>query len=421
MSVPFKGKTSVAALVSKLAGEETPLSAMIEIADRCNEKCVHCYQVQGQKGEMTTEEIFGVLDELAEMGVLFLTISGGEATLRKDFLDIVAYARKKKFAVKLFTNGLKVTRELASKLGELAVQEVQISLYSSHANVHDWVTNVPGSWEKTTAAARYLVDAGVKVVLKTPVMRINEDDTDEFIALCEEIGTDYMFDPGELMPREDGARAPQALSRSAVASMRLRKNPRLVPNAKAEFRAPRLEASPCGACKSIHIEANGELRPCTALTLPIGHARDGVQKSWRDNEEAVFIRSLRWKDILGCRDCDLHPYCVRCHQTSRVEGGDALAPYPSACRGALQRYARALGYDPESAGVLGPFREVQRGRLEMLPVRETERDRELRRRHAWIRATPSEATEPVVPGSTATLVRPGGIQRSEKVPLPVVP
>ena len=103
MSVPFKGKTSVAALVSKLAGEETPLSAMIEIADRCNEKCVHCYQVQGQKGEMTTEEIFGVLDELAEMGVLFLTISGGEATLRKDFLDIVAYARKKKFAVKLFT------------------------------------------------------------------------------------------------------------------------------------------------------------------------------------------------------------------------------------------------------------------------------------------------------------------------------
>ena len=179
MSVPFKGKTSVAALVSKLAGEETPLSAMIEIADRCNEKCVHCYQVQGQKGEMTTEEIFGVLDELAEMGVLFLTISGGEATLRKDFLDIVAYARKKKFAVKLFTNGLKVTRELASKLGELAVQEVQISLYSSHANVHDWVTNVPGSWEKTTAAARYLVDAGVKVVLKTPVMRINEDDTDD--------------------------------------------------------------------------------------------------------------------------------------------------------------------------------------------------------------------------------------------------
>ena len=62
-----------------------PLRAMIEIADRCNEVCVHCYQEQGLKGEMTTEQLESVIDQLAELGVLILTISGGEATLRKDF------------------------------------------------------------------------------------------------------------------------------------------------------------------------------------------------------------------------------------------------------------------------------------------------------------------------------------------------
>ena len=55
-----------------------PLRAMIEISDRCNEVCVHCYQEQGLKGEMSTEQVKRVMDELAELGVLVLTISGGE-------------------------------------------------------------------------------------------------------------------------------------------------------------------------------------------------------------------------------------------------------------------------------------------------------------------------------------------------------
>src|SRR4030095_7190721 len=95
-NVPYRRKTSAAGLVAKLRSDEhAPFSAMIEISDRCNEVCVHCYQIQGRKGEMSTEEIKTVLDELADMGVLFLTLSGGEPTLRKDFLDIVRHARER--------------------------------------------------------------------------------------------------------------------------------------------------------------------------------------------------------------------------------------------------------------------------------------------------------------------------------------
>ena len=131
-------RISAASVLHRIHGETgTPLGAMIEIADRCNEKCAHCYQIQGQKGELTTEQWKKILDELAEMGVLLLTISGGEATLRRDFLDLVAHARARRFAVKLFTNGLTMTREMAEQLAELADQEVQISVYSVRAEVHD--------------------------------------------------------------------------------------------------------------------------------------------------------------------------------------------------------------------------------------------------------------------------------------------
>ena len=78
-----------------------PLRAMLEISDRCNEVCVHCYQVQGQKGEMSTEQLKALIDELAAMGVLMLTISGGEATLRSDFIELLEHARAKAFAVRL--------------------------------------------------------------------------------------------------------------------------------------------------------------------------------------------------------------------------------------------------------------------------------------------------------------------------------
>jgi sulfatase maturation enzyme AslB (radical SAM superfamily) len=118
LPTPYRLKHSAADVVAaRAAAVGAPFSAMVEIADRCNEACVHCYQVQGEKGEIDTEQWERIFRELAELGVLFLTISGGEATLRKDFLHLVAYARRLRFAVKIFSNALKITPELASSAG----------------------------------------------------------------------------------------------------------------------------------------------------------------------------------------------------------------------------------------------------------------------------------------------------------------
>src|SRR5258706_12691882 len=85
-----------------------PLSVQIDLTYRCNERCVHCYLDHDDHGEMSTSEIKNLLDELASAGVFFLTLSGGEILLRKDFFEILEYAPKLTFWVKLNTNAILV-------------------------------------------------------------------------------------------------------------------------------------------------------------------------------------------------------------------------------------------------------------------------------------------------------------------------
>src|SRR5258705_13722617 len=83
-----------------------PLSVHMDVTYRCNERCVHCYLDHDDRGEMLTSEIKDILDQLAEAGVFFLTLSGGEPLVRKDLFEIIAHARSLLFNVKLKTNRL---------------------------------------------------------------------------------------------------------------------------------------------------------------------------------------------------------------------------------------------------------------------------------------------------------------------------
>lgn len=415
----FRQKSTAATVVAALRSDEhAPISAMIEIADRCNEVCVHCYQIQGQKGEMTTEELKSVIDQLADLGVVFLTITGGEPTLRHDFLEIVAHARKRKFAVKIFTNGLRVDREMAKKLAELAVQEVQISLYSHRAEVHDWVTRVPGSFDKTVAAARSLIDEGIAVVLKSPMMTFNAPEYDAWIDFVVGLGADYTMDP-HIDPREDGDRGTESFRVDDETYLRARRDARLGGEPEPASEPPatppekHLDKSLCGACSgNVHVEANGEIRPCTQMRVPLGNALvEGVRATWDAAEESRFIRHLTWADIHGCRDCDLQPYCSRCYASAQVEGGDALGPYLAACHEARLQFQLRHGRVPEvrETGVasrdprLGPYRQVGPGVFHPIEDVVTEADRAVGARFPWVR--PAEGASPAPSGSAS----PGGL------------
>jgi MoaA/NifB/PqqE/SkfB family radical SAM enzyme len=92
-----------------------PLSVHLDLTYRCNERCEHCYLEHDDKGEMTTAEIFDIFDQLADAGVFFLVLSGGEPLLRRDFFTILERARALLFNVKLKTNAVMIREAEAER------------------------------------------------------------------------------------------------------------------------------------------------------------------------------------------------------------------------------------------------------------------------------------------------------------------
>src|SRR5579863_1033662 len=120
----------IESLSQKALEAGVPFGVHIDLTWRCNERCIHCYLDHEDSAELTFDELRGVLDQLAEAGVFFLTFSGGEIFLRKDLEQIVAHARARSFDIKLKTNALLIGPEQAAWISRLGVHQVQVSIYS---------------------------------------------------------------------------------------------------------------------------------------------------------------------------------------------------------------------------------------------------------------------------------------------------
>src|SRR6267143_5428519 len=108
----------VAEMSNKALKMNIPLSVQLDLTYRCNERCIHCYLDHHDHGEMTTAEIKDLLDQMAGAGVFFLTVSGGEILMRRDFFEIFEYARRLMFSVKLKTNAVMIHAREADRISD---------------------------------------------------------------------------------------------------------------------------------------------------------------------------------------------------------------------------------------------------------------------------------------------------------------
>lgn len=148
------------------------LSATIEILNECNFCCEHCYHPQ-HNHKMNTDKVISLLEELKELGVLYLTLTGGEIFLHKDIMNIISYARRLGMSITLLTNIFLLNRLSIKQLSELFISEISTTLFSLDESINDNITKVPGSLKQIRENIKIIQEYGICLEIKTPIMRKN--------------------------------------------------------------------------------------------------------------------------------------------------------------------------------------------------------------------------------------------------------
>jgi len=250
--------------------------------------------------------------------------------MRKDLFEIIEHARKLQFSVKLKTNAVMIRAAKAKRIAELAVESVQISLYSHKAGVHDEITKLPGSFKRTMEGAMLLKAEGVKVTFANVLMKQNADDYPEVQALAARLGVGYNVD-ATITPMMDGDRSILALNVDAAKLEGIFHDPSLTGGSSESFCAPpsgpmsleeAYDSYPCSAGHTAcYVSPYGDVYPCVQFPYLVGNVRQQrFIDIWRDSPQLAEVRSIRVGNLEGCSSCVHGGSCSRCPGLAYLEG-----------------------------------------------------------------------------------------------------
>jgi radical SAM protein with 4Fe4S-binding SPASM domain len=151
-----------------------PIYTVWEITLKCDLACRHCGSRAGKSRtqELTTAECLDVVRQLAEMGGKEVTLIGGEAYLRDDWIEIAREIKRRGMLCTMTTGGRGMTLERARQARDAGIQSVSVSFDGLEAT-HDRLRGVRGSFSSAREALKNLKEAGIRVSTNTQINRLN--------------------------------------------------------------------------------------------------------------------------------------------------------------------------------------------------------------------------------------------------------
>jgi heme d1 biosynthesis radical SAM protein NirJ len=162
---------------------------------RCNLTCKHCYSISADKdfaGELSTAEVFGVMDQLKAFKVPALILSGGEPLLRPDIFEISARSKQMGFFTALSSNGTLIDAPMFERIREIGYDYVGVSLDGLGAT-HDKFRRKEGAFDLSLAGIRLCREAGLKVGVRYTMTQDNFRDLPGLLRLVENEGIDRFY------------------------------------------------------------------------------------------------------------------------------------------------------------------------------------------------------------------------------------
>lgn len=304
---------------------------LFELTYSCNERCKHCYvDYKGNDIPLNTSQIYSVIDQLVKANVINIVFSGGDIFTRCDAFDIIQYAVSKRMLVDIYTNGLALDDAMIFKLAKLNLRSVQCSIYGSNALIHDNITTIKGSFNKTIEVLEKFKLCGIPVSMKVPLMRDNIKDFENIKNLSMELGIPPQFSTS-IRPTMQGN----------IDNSSLRAEINDIHNFiklqyKNQFKEITVDVNNELICRagfnSLTINPFGDVYICASLGESIGNLKEtSLLDIWNNSTKLKEWRKHRQKDLEDCAACSLLAYCHFCPAQAFLETGQWNKKYDEAC------------------------------------------------------------------------------------------
>jgi heme b synthase len=329
-----------------------------ETTRNCNLACVHCRAsatLGPHSGELSSQEAFRLLDQIAEVGQAIIILTGGEPLLREDIFDIARYGTDKGLRMVMALNGTLVTKKVSRKLADAGIQRISVSLDGSGPEYHDRFRKVKGAFEGTLRGIELLKDAGLEFQINTTITKTNLDQIPEIQDLAVNLGAvahhifllvptgrgkyivdqeinaaeyekalNWFYDQREKTPLQ--LKATCAPHYYRILRQRASREGKSV-----TFQSHGLDVVTRGCLGGIgfcFVSHRGIVQPCGYLDLNCGDVR---QTSFADiwNHSDLFLTLRNYENLKGkCGPCEFKRVCGGCRARAYEATGDFLAEEP---------------------------------------------------------------------------------------------
>jgi len=312
---------------------KSPLAVQFELTSGCNQRCIFCYNVWKElcsKQNSTTlpkEKQFEVIDKLIENEILDIVFSGGEPLLVLWLNELIKKCSDAKIHTTIVTNAILMTSEIAKKLKNAGLDDMQISIHHYKPEINDKLTGIKGSFQKTVEGIK-------KAILVFGINNVNVN----MVALPETYKDVYRMaqflkniDVGSFTIGTPSATGKMKRNKNLVINKKmfleiyeqLRKAKKklninvgftggfpmcLLPEINKE--TINMIGNYCDAgLNQLVIGSDGELRPCVCLSKKLGNIlEDDLKEIWNNNKFLLNIREMKFVPN-RCHDCEYVSIC----------------------------------------------------------------------------------------------------------------
>jgi len=302
------------------------ISVLIELTYSCSEQCLHCYNPGATRNgdersyrktfsKLSVDEYKRIIDDLYDEGLVKVCLSGGDPFSYPHIWDLIEYIYEKDIVFEIYTNGQRLYGH-EDRLSKYFPCDVGISIYSSEVTVHDEITRVAGSFEKSMSVIEKLFDYAIPIEIKCCVMRNNVRTYTGVADIAKRFGA-FLQIECSIFDGMDGDKCVSTYLRLTKEQMQVvlrdPNNPLYVGKEKPNYGGIKQNLSENG-CRagnqSFCITPDGNLTPCPSFHATIGSLKESTLREILT--KSTFLKWWNGLTVSEYEECGQHDYCDFC-------------------------------------------------------------------------------------------------------------